>query len=330
MPHHPKRGSLAFSPRKRAKRHYSRIRREIKTSKNQIVGFSAYKAGTTHVLMIDDRKNVSSANKELSKVVTVLDAPPMHVIAIRLYKKENMTKKLITEAWTSNITQDLLRKLTLPEKLDHNQNLEEIQSKLNTDSEYDIRVVVATQPRLTKIKKRPDVMEYCVGGKSALEKFEYAKEKLGKEVSIKEIFSEGEYIDVSAITKGKGTEGFVKRWGVRIQNRKSKQKDRHVGSIGPWTPAGVMWTVPNVGQLGFHQRTEYNKRILKTGDNGIEITPSGGFLGYGLVRGEYVIVAGTVPGPRSRLIRMNPAVRSKYPTVKPNITYISVESKQGV
>ena len=47
--------------------------------------------------------------------------------------------------------------------------------------------------------------------------------------------------------------------------------------------------------MGFHQRTEYNKLIMKIGNNGSEITPKGGFLRYGVINTEYVIVKGSVP-----------------------------------
>lgn len=330
MPRHPKRGSLGFSPRKRAKRHYPRIRASLVDIKAGILGFSGYKAGTTHVTMIDDRPKVASSNKEISKVVTVLDVPPMYVLAVRLYKTDKMSKNLITEAWADDVPVDLSRKLTLPDKFNHKKKLQEIVNEIKNDGDYEIRVLVSTQPRFTKIKKKPDVMEYQVGGSSLKEQFDYVKDKLGKEISIKEVFSEGEYIDVSAITKGKGTQGFVKRWGITIQNRKTRQSRRHVGSVGPWTPHMIMWTVPNIGQMGYQQRTEYNRRVLKTGDSGIDVTPKGGFLGYGIIRGDYAIIAGTIPGPRTRLVRMRPAFRSKFPAAKPNISYISLESKQGV
>ncbi len=329
MPHNPKRGSLGFSPRKRAKSSYPKLRANFSDNKKRILGFSAYKAGNTHVMMLDDRPNVASSNEGISKVVTVLDTPPMNVLAIRLYKFEKRRKEIVAEAWTKNISEDLSRKLTLPKDFEHKENLEKIEKIIKEDGEFQIRVLVSTQPRFAKIKKKPDVMEYSVGGEIVEDQLDYAKEKLGKEISIKDVFSEGEYIDVSSITKGKGRQGFVKRWGIMIQNRKTRQSKRHVGCVGPWTPHEIMWSVPNTGQMGYHQRTEYNKRILKTGSEGIEITPKGGFLGYGIIRGEYALVLGSIPGARKRVIRLRPALRSKYPMSKPNISYISLKSKQG-
>jgi large subunit ribosomal protein L3 len=82
--------------------------------------------------------------------------------------------------------------------------------------------------------------------------------------------------------------------------------------------------------MGFHQRTEYNKRIMKIGESGEEITPDGGFVHYGVVRNDYVLIAGSVPGSVKRLIRMRDAIRP--PDVRfdgVNIVYVSTTSKQG-
>ena len=76
----------------------------------------------------------------------------------------------------------------------------------------------------------------------------------------------------------------VKRWGVKLLPRKNRKHQRMVGTLGPWNPHYVRSTVPQAGQMGYHQRTEYNKRVLKIGDSGEEITPNGGFIRYGSSR----------------------------------------------
>ena len=68
----------------------------------------------------------------------------------------------------------------------------------------------------------------------------------------------------------------------------------------------------------------------KIGTNGDEITPEGGFLHYGLVRGPYVLIKGSVPGPNKRLVRIRPAIRQGEHTVRtPTINFVSAQSKQG-
>jgi len=83
--------------------------------------------------------------------------------------------------------------------------------------------------------------------------------------------------------------------------------------------------------MGYHQRTEYNKLILKVGDNPNDINVAGGFLHYGLVRGDYLVMQGTLPGPSKRLLRLRLPVRAKKPKIEaPKVLTISLASKQGV
>ena len=119
---------------------------------------------------------------------------------------------------------------------------------------------------------------------------------------------EGELVDVVSVTRGQGTQGPVKRFGVKIQVRHAKKKRRHVGSLGQERPGKVRSTVPMAGQLGFFRRTEVNKRILKIGE-GDEVTPKSGFINYGVVKGSYILVEGSVPGTNKRLIMLRPAIR---------------------
>ncbi len=325
---HPRRGSLAYSPRKRAKDIVARIRSWVNEDKVRMQGFAGYKAGMTHVMMIDDYKHSPTYGEEVFKAVTVIDAPPLKVFGIRAYVRENGALRSIKEVWAENLSKDLGRVFQLPKKLSH--DVEDIEKIL--DEVAQIRLLVHTQPRLSGLgKKTPEVMEYLVSG-NIKDAFNYAKDVLGKEIRAKDIFEEGEYVDVIAVTKGKGFQSSVKRWGVKLLHHKTRKGRRRAGTLGPRHPAAVMWTVPQSGQVGFHQRTEYNKRILIIGENGEEITPKGGFVGYGIIKGDYIVLEGSVPGARKRLIRLRPAIRlDKYrPFGKPNITYISLESKQGV
>jgi large subunit ribosomal protein L3 len=52
--------------------------------------------------------------------------------------------------------------------------------------------------------------------------------------------------------------------------------------------------------MGFQTRTEFNKRLVKIGSDGVKI--DGGFINYGEVRKNYVLIEGSVPGARKRLI----------------------------
>jgi len=90
-----------------------------------------------------------------------------------------------------------------------------------------------------------------------------------------------------------------------------------------------MYTVPRAGQMGFHQRVDKNKRILAVSNaQQNPITPSGGFPHFGDVRGDYVIVRGSVPGPIKRLVDMRlPLYPRKQKVIVPRIVEINVAGK---
>jgi len=322
----PKRGSRAFSPRKRAKTIEGRIDFWPEVEEGpQLLGFAGYKAGMTHIFIIEDRDRSPDFGKEVRNAATVIDAPPMFIFAIRAYVKTSEGLKVLTEAWTEKPPEDIRRRVkplipTAPEG-----TLDEISSKLDTMAE--LRVVAATQPRLSSVpKKKPELMEIKIGGGTKEEQLDYARGLLGKTVKASEVFRAGESIDVIGVTKGKGFQGPVKRWGIRILQHKSRKTKRGVASIGPWHPARVMPGVPRAGQMGFHNRTEYNKRILLLGSDGERVTPKGGFNRYGFVNGDYLVVKGSVMGPTKRLIKLRKAARrSRYPEEEPQLTHIHTE-----
>ena len=121
---------------------------------------------------------------------------------------------------------------------------------------------------------------------------------IGKTVNVNDIFKNGEFIDVVSVTKGKGWAGTIKRFGTARLYHKATQKTRHIGTLGPFTPGKVLFTVPQAGQMGFNYRTEYNKRILKIGkkEEAPAYTPSAGFQNYGKITNEFLMLDGSISG----------------------------------
>jgi len=324
--HRPRRGSLAYSPRKRAKREVPRVRSWPEQSEPRIQGFAGYKAGMTHTIIVDDRPNSPTEGMEISVPVTILETPPLKIAAIRAYNNTPYGRKVSLEEWARDLETDLKKLMPLHKGSSVREG--------SLDGAEEIRLLMYTLPKKVSgiSKKVPDLMEMRVGAKDVKSTFEYAHKIIGKEVAIADIYKIGELVDVISITKGKGTQGPVKRWGVTIQDRKAFRggKGRHIGNLGPWNPARVRWTVPQLGQTGYHQRTEFNKRIIKIGSNGSEVTPQGGLLKYGIVKGDYIMLKGSVPGPIKRLVRIRDAIRpSRTPQTAPELSYISLQSKQG-
>ena len=330
--HAPRHGSLAYLPRHRAKRLVARIRfwPKIQADTPKLLGFVGYKAGMTHVFKIEDRKRSPNFGKEVMTPATILETPPILVCAVRAYTTNLYGAQSLSEAWMKDPPDDLEKIFTLPEEFKTEESLKNIEANLAEVTR--IRVFTITQPRQTSLsKKKPDIAEIEVGGGTIQQQFEYAKDLLGKTITPTELFKDGQFIDAVAITTGKGFQGPVKRWGVTILQAKGRKTKRGIATLGPWNPHHVMYSVARAGQMGFHQRTEYNKRILKIGTDGKEVTPKGGFLRYGLVNGPYMLLEGTIAGTEKRPIRLRYPARppTGFGEEPPQITQISLESPQG-
>jgi large subunit ribosomal protein L3 len=330
--HAPKHGSLAYLPRKRAKSPVARIRYwpKLDATTPRLLGFTGYKAGMTYIFTIEDRKRSPNFSKEVMRPATVIETPPILIIGIRTYTKTPYGLKHLTEAWMKDPPENLDRTLVLPENFETEQMLQNLQSSL--DRTAAIRVITATQPKETGMaKKKPAISEIEIGGATIPQQFEYAKQLLGKTVTAEEVFKEGQYTDIAAVTVGKGFQGPVKRWGVTKLQHKGRKTKRGIATLGPWNPHHVMYSVPRAGQMGYHQRTEYNKRILKIGKDGKEVTVKGGYVRYGQLKGPYILIEGSIPGTEKRSIRLRHPARppKEIPEAPPQITYISLESTQG-
>ncbi|MFH1125726.1 MAG: 50S ribosomal protein L3 [Candidatus Altiarchaeota archaeon] len=324
--HKPRAGSRAYVPRKRAKQQRPRVRYWPTTDGSIVCGFAGYKAGMTHVFALDERKGRVTSGMEIFIPATVIDAPPLNVIGFRAYGKGYGGVVAITDVLSDKTPPELKKTLVLPKKINTQDKINNLKERINEIS--DIRLLVSTQPNLTSLpQKKPEVMELGLKG-GVQEKIEYATQQIGKQLSAKDVFKENGFADVTAVTKGKGFQGIIKRFGVRRQPRKSTQKRRHLGSGGPITPSKKFWFWPTPGQHGYHTRTEYNKAILKIGGDGKEVTPRGGFLRYGIVKGDYIILKGSIPGPAKRIICLTAPRRQKDQS-NFTVTQIDLTSKQG-
>ncbi len=320
----PRAGSLQFWPRKRAKRIYARVRSFAKLKETKLLGFAGYKVGMTHVLHIDNRKASTTKNEQISCPVTIIECPNIKIASIRFYKNSPSTYglRLLGEVFANKLDKELSRKIKIGKK---------IKKKIEDFKEFDeVRVNVYTQPKLTGIgKKKPELFELRIGG-SKEEQFKYATENLGKEIKIEEVFKPGQQIDIHAITKGKGYQGVVKRYGVSLRSHKS-EKSRREAVKAPEGIGKIKFTAPMAGRMGYHTRTEFNKWLIKISDKINEINPKGGFINYGLVKNNYILVRGSIPGHKKRIVIITEPIRPNklIPQNAPDITYTSLDSKQG-
>ncbi len=283
---------------------------QLAAEKSSLLGFAGFKAGGIHILTVDDREKTPNFGKHLLNAATVIATPPMRIIGIRGYRHDLYGQHAIFDVYAKDLPKELSRKFDAKKIADD--RFLKAESLLNGAS--DVMAVVAITPNSIGLaQKIPFVFEVAVSGNGPRLQYHYVKSILGKEIRINNIFQVGQNIDVFGITRGKGIEGPITRFGVKRKQHKSRKSIRAVGTLGPISPAVVMYTVARQGQRGFHQRTEYNKRILiisntdKDAQN--SINPPGGFKHFGLVRGDYIVVRGSVPGVPKRLIKMRQPIR---------------------
>jgi len=191
-------------------------------------------------------------------------------------------------------------------------------------------------------------MEIQVNGGNIVEKVDWAVSKFENEITVGEVFSDSEMVDTIAITRGKGTAGVVKRFGVSRLPRKSRRGNRKVGCIGAWHPSAVKWTVARSGNLGYFHRTQINHKIFRVGAGAIRgiknnastesdahiknITPIGGFPHYGIVNEDFLLVRGAVMGPRKRQVTIRKSLlqpTKAFHTHQADIKFIDTSSKIG-
>merc|ERR1719498_1451222 len=209
-----------------------------------------------------------------------------------------------------------------------------------------VRVLAHTQIKKLHLgQKKAHLMEIQVNGGSVSDKVEFATGLFEKQGPVDSIFTQNEMLDVIGVSKGRGYEGVVTRWGCTRLPRKSHRGLRKVGCIGAWHPAKVQYSVPRAGQNGFHHRTEMNKKIYKIGKGGVEnnattehdltekgINPVGGFVHYGLVREDFLILKGNIVGPKKRVITLRKSLfeqTQRDAVEEVDLKFIDTSSKFG-
>ena len=326
----PRRGSLQFWHRKRASRIYPRIRSNPIFNEVKLAGFAGYKAGMTQVSYVDAKPTSPTKGETLRVPATIIECPPIKVIGLRLYQDSVLGSSVLLDVFSDAFDMDLKRKLTLPKKKMEQQKMKDAETKL--EQAKDIKALVATQPKHAGFgKKKPEIFEMQIGGEDIKARFDYIKSVLGKELKVSDLLTSGHFYDAHAVTTGKGYQGVIKRFGVRRKVHKSEKGVRRVGTLGAFTGAKTH-TVPHPGQMGFHTRTEYNKQVLLISNpKEQEINPNGGIVNYGVVKSDYILIAGSVIGPKKRLIRFSAPIRqkAKQGTQAIELQTISLRSHQG-
>ena len=125
-------------------------------------------------------------------------------------------------------------------------------------------------------------------------KFENATEyTVGQEIKA-DIFAEGDKIDATGISKGKGFQGAIKRHGLSRGPMKHGSKyHRHAGSNGPATTPGRVFKGKHMpGQMGNVKVTVQNLEVVKVD-----------------TENNLLLVKGAVPGPKKALLVLKETVK---------------------
>ena len=358
----PRHGSLQFLPRKRTQSHRGRIRsfpRDDVSLPCHITAFIGYKAGMTHVVREIDRPGSKLHKKEAVEAVTILESPPMVVVGVVGYVGTPNGLRALTTVWANHLSDEIKRRFYknwysskkkaftkyAKKAADKPQAVEAELARIKQYCDV-VRVLAHTQVRKLKLRtKVANLLEIQINGGDVAAKVDFAKSLFEQEVEVGKVFVEGETVDVCAATRGHGYAGVVARWGVTRLPRKTHRGLRKVACIGAWHPARVSYAVARAGQMGYHHRTEINKRILRIGKKGDgnsasteadltekSITPVGGFPHYGEINEDWLMLKGCIAGSRKRPVTLRksliPATRRSHMEAI-NLKFIDTSSKYG-
>jgi len=326
-----------------------------------------YKAGMTHILRTVNKPGSALHKEETVEAVTIIETPPMRVVGLVGYVETPRGLRTMTTVWASHLTTELKRrfyknwyrgkkkafsKYSSQRQKAGDTHMEDELAKIKKHCSV-VRVLAHTQICKTPLaQKKAHLMEIQVNGGSVAQKVDMAKGLFESEVDITAVFNKNDMIDTIGVTKGHGYEGVVTRWGVTRLPRKTHRGLRKVACIGSWHPARVSFQVARAGQRGYHHRTEINKKIYMIGKAALDsdrkvvnfnaqtendltektITPLGGFVHYGNVNNDFVMIKGGVVGTKKRVITLR---KSLLPQTSTNaledikLSFIDTSSKFG-
>jgi len=366
----PRHGSLGFLPRKRASRHRGRVKSfpvDDSSKQPHLTAFMGYKAGCTHILREVNKPGSKLHKKEAVEMVTILETPPLIVVGLVGYVQTPRGLRSLTTVWASHLSDALRRRFyknwyrskrkAFTRYLAHieKNGSGDVKVQLDRMAKYCTVIRVLAHTQLAKLKlgqKKAHLMEIQVNGGTVSEKVKYGYELFERQVPVDGVFSQNDFVDVIGVGKGKGFQGVISRWGTAMLQRKTHRGYRKVACIGAWHPARVRYSIARAGQDGYHHRTELNKKVYRigkpakddksqkiewnatTGSDLTEknITPLGGFPHYGQVNDWFLMLKGSIIGPKKRVITLRKSLvpqTSRAALEEVALKFIDTSSKFG-
>merc|ERR1712159_923664 len=362
----PRHGSLGFLPRKRCKRNRGKIKswpKDDASKECHFTAFAGYKAGMTHITREVNKPGSKAHKKEVCEAVTIIETPPMIVVGMVGYIETPRGLRSISTVWAQHLSEECRRRFYKNwHRSKSKRAFARYQAKYTEDDGKAIddacasivknctvvRALAHTQIKKINLRqKKAHILEIQVNGGSVADKVKFIRDHFESPVSIDTVFEQDEMLDTCGITKGRGFEGVVTRWGVTRLPRKTHKGLRKVACIGAWHPARVSYSVPRAGQNGYHHRTEINKKVYRIGAGGDNanknastesdltvkgITPMGGFPHYGEMNEDFIMLKGAVTGVKKRVITLRKSLvsqTSRRSLEKIELKFIDPSSKFG-
>jgi large subunit ribosomal protein L3e len=353
---------LGFLPKKRTKRHAGRVRsfpRDDKVEAPHLTSFRGYKAGMTHVARGVDRPGALMHKREVVDAVSIIETPPMVVVGVVGYVETPSGLRTLTTVFAEHLNEEFKRrcyknwfkskkKAYTKYAAKYQDGGKDIEAELDRIGKFCsvVRVIAHSQVKKLNLRlKKAHIMEIQINGGDAAAKVAFAKNLFEKEITIDSVFNKDENIDVIGVTKGRGYEGVTTRWGVSRLPRKTHRGLRKVACIGSWHPARVSTTVARAGQNGYFHRTELNKKVYRIGKKDDKascqtetdltekgVTPMGGFVHYGEINEDWIMLKGGVVGVKKRPLILRKSMikhssRKLLETI--DLKFIDTSSKLG-
>jgi large subunit ribosomal protein L3e len=312
-----------------------------------------------------DRPGSKLHKKEIVEAVTVVEAPPLIVVGFVGYVETPRGLRTLTSVWAGHLSDEVKRRFyknwhkskkkafTKYAKRYTESGKDKsmpMEAEINRAKQYCqvIRALCHTQMSKVKLgQKKAHLKEIQINGGSVADKVDFVVKMFEQPLPVSTVFNDNEMVDIVGSTKGHGFNGVITRWGCTRLPRKTHRGLRKVACVGTWHPTRVQFQVPRAGQRGYHHRTEINKKIYKVGksvrddphnaqgDNDLTekaITPMGGFPHYGEINEDFLIMKGSLSGPKTRVVTLRKSLlaqTSRRAQEQVTLKFIDTSSKFG-
>ena len=172
--------------------------------------------------------------------------------------------------------------------------------------------VISVEPNVVSQIKTTETNGYDAIQLKEIRNVDASNYTLGQEIKV-DIFAEGEMVDVTGVSKGKGYQGVIKRFNQsRGPMGHGSQYHRGVGSLGTMRPMRVLKGKKLPGHMGANTVTVQNLEIVMVD-----------------LENNVILVKGNVPGPKKSLVIIKSAIKNEG-KIKETLELVSFEEPKAI